>query len=39
MWEMRYICGKWLKCVRNGKKYVGNDVGMWKMAKICWEMA
>ena len=36
---MTYICGKWLQYVRNGKKYVGNGVDMWKIAKICWEMA
>ena len=33
MWEMTNACGKWLKYLRNGKKYVGNDIDMWEMAK------
>ena len=36
---MTYICGKWLQYVRKGKKYVGNDVDMWEMAKIFWKRA
>ena len=38
MWEMTCTCGKWLKCFRNGKKYLGNDVDVWEMAQICGEM-
>ena len=26
MWEITCICEKWLKYLKNGKKYVGNDV-------------
>ena len=28
MWEMTYICGKWLK-------YLRNDENMWEMMQIC----
>ena len=38
MWEMTYIFGNWLKCLRNRPKYVGNDVDLWEMAQICGEM-
>ena len=30
---MTYICGKWFKYLRNGYN-VGNDLEMWKMAKM-----
>ena len=36
---MAKICGKWLKYLRKGSKYVGNDVDMREMDKICREMA
>ena len=36
MFEMTYIFGNWLKCLRNG--YLGNDVDLWEMAQICGEM-
>ena len=29
MWEMTYIFGNWLECLRNGLKHVGNDVDLW----------
>ena len=29
MWEMTYIFGNWLKCLRNGLKHVANDVDLW----------
>ena len=32
---MTYLCGKWLKYLRKGFKYVGNDVDIWEMANIC----
>ena len=32
---MTYIFGNWLKCLTNGKKYLGNDVDLWEMAQIC----
>ena len=35
MWEVTYVCGKWLKYLRQRLKYMGNDVDMWEMAKIC----
>ena len=35
MWEMTYIFGKWLKYLRY---YVGNDLDLWEMDQICWEM-
>ena len=35
---MTYIFGNWLKCLRNGLKYVGNDVDLWEMAQIRGEM-
>ena len=35
---MTYVFGKWLKCLRNGKNYVGNDLDLWEMAEICGEM-
>ena len=38
MCEMTYICRKWLKNFQKRVKYVGNDVEMWELAKICWEM-
>ena len=31
MWEMTYIFGNWLKCLRN-------DKNMWEMTQICEEM-
>ena len=37
MWEMTYICEKWLKYLRNDQKYVGNDVDLWEIAEICGE--
>ena len=46
MLEMTYIFGNWLKCLRNGKKYVGNDVdllgngsNMWLNDLIIWQTA
>ena len=38
MWEMTYLCRKWLKYLRNGQN-VGNDVDLCKMSQICGEMA
>ena len=38
MWEMTYIFGNCLKCLRNGQKYLGNDGDLWEMAQICGEM-
>ena len=35
---MTYICRKWLKNFQKRVKYLGNDVEMWELAKICWEM-
>ena len=37
MWEMTYICGKWLNFFEKRLKYVGNDVGLWEITKICGE--
>ena len=34
MWEITYLCGKWLKYLIYVGKYVGNDVELWEMAKI-----
>ena len=36
---MTYICRKWLKNFQKRVKQEGNDVKMWELAKICWEMA
>ena len=33
---MTYTCGKWLKYEKR-LKYVGNDVDLWEIAKICGE--
>ena len=38
MWEMTYIFGNWLKCLRNFQQYLGNDVDLLEMAQICGEM-
>ena len=38
MWEMTYIFGNWLKCLRNGLKSVKNDVDLFEMSEICGEM-
>ena len=38
MWEMTYIFGNWLKCLRNGQNIWENDVDLWEMAQICGEM-
>ena len=35
MWDMTYICSKWLTCLRKRPKYVGNDVDMWDMTQMC----
>ena len=35
MVNMTYICGTWLKYLENRLKYVGNDVDLWEIAKIC----
>ena len=35
---MTYIFENWLKRLRNGLKYVGNDVDLWEMSQICGEM-
>ena len=37
MFEMTYIFGNWLQCLRNGQKYVGNDVDLWEMAQILFD--
>ena len=34
MWEMTYICLKWLKFLVKRLKYLGNDVYLWEMAQI-----
>ena len=39
MFEITYVCEKWLKYFRNGQKHVVNDVDLWEMAQICGEMA
>ena len=31
---MTYICGKWRQYFEKRLKYVGNDVDLWKIAKI-----
>ena len=36
MFEMTYIFGNWLKCLRNGQNIW--DVDLWEMAQICGEM-
>ena len=44
MWEITYICGKWLKNVgkwlsywTNSLKIVENDLEIWEMVKIFWK--
>ena len=32
---MTYISGKWLQVFEKRLKYVGNDVDLWEIAKIC----
>ena len=32
---MTNVCGKWLKYLRNGKKYITNHIDMQEMAKLC----
>ena len=38
MYEITYIFGNWLKCLRNGQNILGNDVDLREMAQICGEM-
>ena len=37
MWEMTYIFGNWLKCLRNDQNMCGNDVDLFEMSQICGE--
>ena len=38
MWEMTYICEKIPQVFDKRLKYVENDVNLWYMSQICWEM-
>ena len=39
MWNMTYVCSKWLKMFEKRPKYVRTDIDMREMAIICGEMA
>ena len=37
IWEMTYICGKWLIYVGKWLNYLTNGLNMWKMTQRFWK--